>query len=313
MKNISSMLNIQSPDSNSREKKVDFAHFTSLAIGKFDGMHRAHQQLFTHLDTQGALLCVRNKKSSIRELTPIYDMQQYSPCPIIMLELNEVKDMDAQHFINWLKENFTNLKRLVVGYDFRFGRQRAYGAYDLQKLFVGEVIIMPEYCLAQGEKLENIGVHSRFIRDFLAQGDMFSCLMALGRYYHIRGHVISGQGIGAKQLYATLNLECNAYVLPQNGVYASFVRIGKEKTSRIYLSVSFIGNRFSTDGAFSIESHILDSEFVLEERYASICFVQKIRDNAKFTDLNMLKERISMDITESTKILQAVCKADIQF
>lgn len=89
-------------------------------------------------------------------------------------------------------------------------------------------------------------------------------------------------------------------MLPQNGVYATFTQLGEE----LLPSVSFIGNRLSTDNAFSIETHILEREIhILPNDRAGIFFVQKIRDNQQFLNLQCLKEAITQDVQEAGEIL----------
>ncbi|MCX2716337.1 bifunctional riboflavin kinase/FAD synthetase [Helicobacter sp. MIT 21-1697] len=262
----------------------------SLALGKFDGMHLAHKELFKYLDKKGALLCIEGKADSA-SLTP--SKERYSPCVIIYVAFEEISQWSGEKFIITLKQKFPSLKRLVVGYDFHFGKNRAFSASDLYHLFVGEVIIMPEY------RINGVGVHSSLIKEFVRYGDMDMAAAMLGRYYHLQGVIIKGQNLGSKRLYATINIQTQGYVMPQEGVYASFTKVNET----IKPSVCFVGHRLSTDRHFSIESHILDEEIVCQSDMASICFVRKIRDNQSFSDLNLLKERISQDIITSKAIL----------
>ncbi len=264
----------------------------SLALGKFDGMHLAHKELFKHLDKKGALLCIEGKFDDMC-LTP--SKEQYSPCALIYVTFEEISHWSGEKFITILKEKFPSLKRLVVGYDFHFGKNRAFSASDLCHLFAGEVVIMPEY------RINGVGVHSSLIKEFIRYGDMDMAVAMLGRYYHLQGTIIKGQNLGSKRLYPTINIQTRGYVIPQEGVYASFTKVNE----KIMPSVCFVGHRLSTDRHFSIESHILDKEIVCESDMASICFVRKIRDNQSFSDLNLLKERITQDIITSKVILSA--------
>lgn len=266
-----------------------------IALGKFDGMHLGHQSLWKHLPKQSVLLCIENYGDS---LTPYKEM--YSPYPIVSINFEEIMQWDGRHFLDILMDKFPLLQKLVVGYDFVFGRDRAYKAEDLKHLFNGEVNIVPQFCI------NNISVHSSSIKTFINNGDMPNASAMLGRYYSIQGEVIKGQNLGSKALYATLNIQTHRYILPQNGVYASFTKIDNE----ILQSVCFVGNRLSTDGVFSIESHILDREISIKNGIANVYFVQKIRNNQKFNDLALLKEAISKDIIESKELL---AKADMRY
>ena len=274
---------------------------THLALGKFDGMHLAHKELFKHLGESGAVLCI---ESSGELLTP--NKELYCDKEMIFVEFSDIAEWNGAYFVKKLKEKFRALEKLVVGYDFCFGKNRAWSAVDLVDLFGGEVVIVPEFCI------KDQGVHSSVIKQAIKQGDMQSVGAMLGRYYHIQGGVVSGQNLGAKQLYATINIETSGYVLPQNGVYASFTKL----QNRIYKSVCFIGQRLSTDGAFSIETHIIDKDFVAKDRVSagsiSVCFVKKIRDNRTFSDLGELKSRIAKDISQAHYILDSVSLAFVE-
>ena len=265
-------------------------HILGLALGKFDGMHLAHKALFAHLPPQSALLCIESKGAS---LTPY--KEPYSPYPIISINFEDIIDWSGAHFMKVLNDKFPSLHTLVVGYDFAFGKDRAYSANNLAHFFNGKIVIMPEFCV------NGIGVHSSLIKEYIRNGDMKSATHMLGRFYALRGNIISGQNLGSKALYATINIEVGEYILPQNGVYASFTQLENE----ILPSVSFIGNRLSTDDAFSVETHILEQNIhTLSDNKASIFFVQKIRDNQKFEHLYLLKEAITQDIAQAKEILR---------
>jgi riboflavin kinase/FMN adenylyltransferase len=92
------------------------------------------------------------------------------------------------------------------------------------------------------------------------------------------------------------------YLLPSDGVYASRSRID----DKIYNSVSFIGTRVSTDGNFSIETHIIDEDVHVGESI-EIFFVKYLRENKKFDNLTLLKKQIKEDIANAKKEL-SVCK-----
>ena len=78
----------------------------------------------------------------------------------------------------------------------------------------------------------------------------------------------------------------------------------------------FVGHRLSTDGAFSIETHIIDKDFVAEDRISvdsvSVCFIEKIRDNRTFSDLGELKSRIAKDISQAHYILDSASLAFVE-
>lgn len=270
--------------------------FTSIALGKFDGMHIAHQEIFKALDHQGIILCIESNRG---ELLPKPYRDFYTHFPIYHLDLNIVKEKNDIEFVKFLMEILPNLKRIVVGYDFRFGKDRNYYTFDLKKHFKGEVIVIDEVFY------KKLSVHSGLIKELLINGNLKLANKLLGREFEIQGKIIKGQGIGRKQLYATINLENDGFLLPQEGVYAGFIQLGKQ--SHIvpkYPAVIFIGNRVSTDKSFAIEGHLLGIELEVQTTKAGFYFYRKIRENEYFDTLEALKEQIKQDINQAYKLLK---------
>ncbi|DAB33189.1 MAG TPA: bifunctional riboflavin kinase/FMN adenylyltransferase [Sulfurospirillum sp. UBA12182] len=271
-----------------KKDKVD-----TIAIGSFDGIHLGHKQLINRLGENGALFVIDKDQAN---LTPGIKRSEYSKHPCMFYHFLKIKDLSGEEFIALLKKEFVNLKKIIVGYDFMFGNKRSCQASDLKNLFDGEVQIVEEYFH------KGISVHSSVIRKLLQEGRVDEANSFLGREFAIEGEVISGQGLGKEELYPTLNLKVREYILPKDGVYATRTKIDK----KIYNSVSFIGNRISTDGEFSIETHILD-ESILAPKHLEVFFVKRLRDNQKFDSLSELKKQINQDINEARESLR-VCK-----
>ena len=257
-------------------------NITAVAIGHFDGVHRGHKELLKHLGVYGGLVVIDKNKANI---TPGLKRAEYSRYPCFLYDFNEIKGLSGEEFIALLKRDFKNLQKIVVGFDFRFGRGRAWDKYDLARIFDGEVEIVDEFCF------EGMGVHSSAIREYIKQGEIYKANLLLGREYSIEGRVIKGQGIGSRELVPTLNLDIKSYLLPREGVYATRTRIG----NKTYGSVTFIGNRVSTDDNFSVETHVLN-ENIMDARDVAVCFIKRLRDNLKFSDLASLKAQIKIDI-----------------
>ena len=257
-------------------------NITAVAIGHFDGVHRGHKELLKRLGVYGGLVVIDKNKANI---TPGLKRAEYSRYPCFLYDFNEIKGLSGEEFIALLKRDFKNLQKIVVGFDFRFGRGRAWDKYDLARIFDGEVEIVDEFCF------EGMGVHSSAIREYIKQGEIYKANLLLGREYSIEGRVIKGQGIGSRELVPTLNLDIKSYLLPREGVYATRTRIG----NKTYGSVTFIGNRVSTDDNFSVETHVLN-ENIMDARDVAVCFIKRLRDNLKFSDLASLKAQIKIDI-----------------
>lgn len=259
---------------------------TSIAIGGFDGMHVAHQGLFENLDENGAILSI---ESGYANLTPKRYRQEYSDYPIYYYVLDNIKHLEGTAFIKLLNEEYPNLQKIVVGFDFCFGKNRKYCVKQLKEMFHGEVIIVDEI------KIDNIPVHSRDIRAFIKNGDIKTATKLLGKEYKIYGTQIKGQGLGTTNFVPTINLNVNEFLLPNEGVYVTTTILNNIE----YQSVTFLGHRVTTDGSYAIETHIFDENIINKEYTIQIKFFDKLRDNAKFDSFEKLKEQIFVDIKEA--------------
>ncbi|MDQ7085423.1 MAG: bifunctional riboflavin kinase/FAD synthetase [Sulfurovum sp.] len=259
----------------------------SIAIGSFDGIHIAHQALIEKAD---ALVIIERNGGY---LTAGYKRANFTSKVCCFYHFDSIKGLSPKEFVEMLKSDFPKLETIVVGYDFHFGKNKSGNARLLASLCDRKVLIIDEV------SVDGISVHSRTIKTYIQEGNMLWAKKLLGRRYHIEGSVIRGQGIGKNALFATLNLEVKSYVLPKEGVYATQMCIAGVWRD----SVSFLGHRVSTDGAFAIETHILDKEIAEVRGRVSLAFVGHIRANAKFKSLALLKKQIGEDIMKAKEIL----------
>lgn len=261
----------------------------SLALGKFDAMHIAHFELFRHLQAPSAIVMIdqydKNILCNSQETLIEHD---FKDTKIFRLDLQLIKEMNGEEFVEWLKKSFCGLEKIVVGYDFAFGIHRSCNSDDLKRIcarFNISAMIVPEV------KFYGLSVHSGLIKKALERGYLHVTEKLLGRRYSVRGHKIKGQGIGSREIFATINLDCNPYFLPKNGVYAVLLNG--------FLGAGFIGVR-STDQHFSFEVHLLDlpDSWKMLDGVMEIEFLAFIRNNRHFPSTDLLKEQISRDIKE---------------
>lgn len=264
----------------------------TIAIGSFDGIHLGHRQLIDKLGVHGALFVIDKDQAN---LTPGIKRSEVAGYPCMFYHFLKVKNLSGAEFVALLKKEFIHLKKIVVGYDFHFGHRRSCNVSDLKTLFDGVVEVVDEFTF------EGVSIHSSTIRDFLKEGKIIEANRFLGREYAISGDIIKGQGLGKTELVPTLNLRVLEYLIPKEGVYASRTRIGKIT----YDSISFIGKRVSTDGEFSVETHILGEEIEVVSGSVELFFVSYLRENKKFESLSALKAQISEDIVLARKKLSA--------
>ena len=227
-------------------------------------------------------------------LTPGYKRSCYTDKICCFYHFDKIRGLSPEAFVARVLEDFPALEKIVIGYDFHFGREKRGDAALLKALFDGEVTVVEQVCH------ERIPVHSRTIKAYLREGRVKMANALLGRSYEIEGEVIPGQGLGKKSFVPTLNLAVSHYQLPLEGVYATRTRLG----DRWYDSVSFVGNRVTTDGNFAVETHILDQEIDEHHSGVSLLFVDLLRINKKFDSFEKLKRQIEEDI-ESAKALLA--------
>ena len=247
------------------------------AIGGFDGVHLGHQELIKKAN----LVIIIEKGSS---LTPGFDRIEYFNKPFDFLFLDKIKNLTPKEFVDYLLS--LNVSSVIVGEDFRFGKNRSGDIGFLEKYF--DVDVVSEV------KMDGVGVHARVIREMIARGEIKRANRFLGRPYKIKGERIKGQGLGSKELVPTVNIELfKPYSLPKEGVYVT-------KTNGLD-SVSFIGVR-STDLNFSIETHIIDKDIEINGM-VEIEFIDFLRENRRFKTLDSLKKAINEDIQNCKRVL----------
>lgn len=268
------------------------SNVTSIAIGGFDGMHRGHQALFEHLDQNNSAIVVI--ETGYANLTPKTQRQKYTQIPLVYYPLESIKHLNGNQFIALLLEEFPNLQTIVVGFDFCFGANRKYCISQLKELFHGEVIVVEEITYNE------IGVHSRNIREYLSNAQIELANKLLDKPYYFEGRIIKGQGLGKKQFVPTINLEVEEFLIPSEGIYATRTII--ENTE--YDSVSFIGHRITTDGKFAVETHIIGNDISTSVHRVGIKFFTLLRENKHYEDYEELKKQILLDINDAKNYLQ---------
>jgi len=259
----------------------------SIAIGAFDGIHLGHKALLEKVDA--AVIIERNSGY----LTPGYKRSLYTDKICCFYHFDTIKGLTPLEFVAKLQTDFPALERIVVGYDFHFGKDKAGNAQLLRTLYDKEIIIVEQV------RFEGIPVHSRTIKTFLKEGNIKMANKLLGRAYVVEGEVVRGQGLGKKELVPTINLRIEAYQLPLEGVYATRTCIN----GTWFDSVSFLGQRVTTDDSFAVETHLLDTDIAEVRGVVVLEFIAFLRCNKRFETLEALKNQIQDDIAQTKQIL----------
>ena len=281
-----------------------------LTIGTFDGVHIGHQKIIERLNQIKEL---KNERSVILTFFPhprrVLDHSQDIRMLTTMEEKIKLLDrfgldhliiepftrefsrLSALDFVRDILVNKLHIRKLVIGYDHRFGKNRE-GNFD-QLTEYGELYGF-DVEMITAQEIQNVSVSSTKIRRAIENGDMHTANAYLGYNYLLTGPVIKGQGIGRKINFPTVNLEIEeSYkLIPKNGVYT--VRASFDAT-RVF-GIMNIGFRPTVGGtARTIEIHLLDYEGDLYGKRLQVEVLHRIRDEKKFRDITELSEEIRKD------------------
>jgi riboflavin kinase/FMN adenylyltransferase len=211
----------------------------------------------------------------------------------------ELASTSAADFMGRIKQRL-GLSHLLIGYDFALGHNREGNYERLSELGTElEYKVEPLEAVTNGDEI----LSSSKIRQRIASGEVSGAARSLGRYYALSGPVVHGDGRGRRINIPTANLDYPLdKVIPSNGVYACWVRIGDEK----HPAVTNIGINptFTPDKQVpSVEAHILDFDRDLYGQVLELEFVKRLRDELRFPSVETLLAQIQQDIADGRKIL----------
>lgn len=303
-----------------------------LTIGNFDGVHLGHQEILsatkkTALKKQAECIAMTFEPHPVAILFPEKAPGVLTPleikkhiiaqsgmdCLIMLKDSAELLNLTPEDFVGrFLVENIRP-SAVVEGQDFNFGAKRAGNIETLKKLgakhdFDVSIIEPKEIKLSSGQKVK---ISSTMIRYMLESGHVADAAVALGKPYRLIGDIIPGRGIGKKLGFPTLNMKKPNQVIPAEGVYAGFVRIG-ETIDNILASIEMIpaaysigqARTYSDDFPLLIEAHLLKEKAAnITGRYMSMDFIERIRSQHKFNTPEELSAQIAKDCQNAKKLL----------
>lgn len=290
----------------------------ALSLGKFDGLHRGHEELLRRLmdkRRQGLVAAVFTFDIPPRKLTEGEGHRLLSTnaekqalfaergidyllqCPFTP----EIMRMEPEAFLDWLVRDL-HVKSIVVGEDFCFGHNRR-GNHRLLARFAGEY----GYDLEVVKKLRYDGrdISSTYIREEIAKGSMETAANLLGHPYYIDGIVLTGNQIGRTIGIPTANIEAEPEkLLPPFGVYAAAIDIRGMR----YYGIANIGRKPTIKpkegqrvNPIGVEMHILDFQGDIYREPVRIYFHAFERPETRFDSISDLKAQIEKDIVFSRK------------
>ena len=288
-----------------------------VALGNFDGVHLGHQVVLRRAVEEG-------RRRGSRVVAATFDPHPRAvlapgtrPKLLTTLELrreallrygaDEVREIrfdeqlskkSAEEFVRDVLVGEIGAEAVVVGENFRFGHRAAGDAGDLGRLmrtFGGEAHAVP----VRREEGRG-GISSTRIRVLIAGGEVEEAARLLGRPYVLRGEVVVGDRRGSSIGFPTANvLPDPSVVVPGRGVYAGFVRVGKD----VYAACTNVGLAPTFErGESRVEAHLLDFEGDLYGRVVDVSFVRRIRPEKRFSGVEELKEQIARDVEEARRM-----------
>ena len=297
-------------------RKIEYK--TVVALGNFDGLHKAHMQVIKNCVgcardngyKSGVLLFgthTLNTLSGSFEKLLTDEAEKLNILEKSGVDFVYIIDFDERfmrltpiEFADELSDKL-NAKTVCVGYDYRFGHKAAGDIHLLKELGQerGFLVSVTDEISADG-----VTVKSTKIRELIESGDVAGANKLLGRNFSISGEVLHGFCNGTKMGVPTANVDYGQnIILPRNGVYCGYTQVCGNK----HKSVINIGNNPTFDAdKITLESHLLDFDGDLYGQNIRVEFVEKIRDDKKFSGIDELKEQIFSDIEVARNILREI-------
>ncbi len=299
----------------------EFKNVTNPVVttGTFDGVHLGHQKIISRLkdvakNEQGETVLLTfyphprmvlfpddnelkllNTQPEKIELLEKYGVEHL----IIHPFTKEFSRLTSVEFVRNILVNQIKTKKLVIGYNHHFGRNRE-GSFEHLKeygpLYGFDVEEIP------AQDIDHIEVSSTKIRTALQTGDIDTATKYSGHSYSLTGKVVGGKKLGRTIGYPTANISVDDKykLIPADGVYA--VKVKHNDT--IYGGMLNIGNNPTVEGkGRSIEVNIFDFDKDIYGEEATVYFINRLRDEEKFTGLDELKRQLAIDKENSLKVL----------
>ncbi len=298
------------------EKRYDSP---AVALGFFDGFHIGHKKLFEVLNANASgikkvVFTFKNHPDNLLGFDTKYILtneerleffRNYGIDDVYFIEFNKkIMQMDKDRFIEEILIDKLNISVVVVGYDFTFGYMaEGDSKYLCEKLHqFGRKCIVIDPVMYQ----EHI-VSSTLIRRLILEGNIKLANCMLGFHFFISGTVKKGNRLGKKMGFPTINIKFDKEkIVPKKGVYVTNTIIDDKR----YLSITNVGTNptVSASENIKIETHVLGVDKDLYGKQVKIEFIDFVREEKKFSNINELKNQIAQDV-EYVKAL--FCKASI--
>ncbi|MEX2350340.1 MAG: bifunctional riboflavin kinase/FAD synthetase [Flavobacteriaceae bacterium] len=290
-----------------------------VTIGTFDGVHIGHKKLLKKLTSEAEKTgldsviltffphprMVLQKESDIKlintidERTSIFSKTKLDHL-IIHPFTHQFSRLTAQEFVRDILVNKLHAKKIIIGYDHRFGRNRNADINDLKEFGKTYHFDVEEI---SAQELNEVAVSSTKVRKALEKGDLEKANRYLGYPYMLNGTIVKGKGLGRKMNYPTANLKIEEpyKLIPKNGVYIAKSVIEDKEV----FGLMSIGTNPTVGGVNrTIETYFLDIAKDLYGKKLEIELLAKIREEEKFDSIESLQTAIQNDEIFARKYIE---------
>ncbi|MEZ5420832.1 MAG: bifunctional riboflavin kinase/FAD synthetase [Vicinamibacterales bacterium] len=291
-----------------------------LALGNFDGLHRGHQKIIERVrrsagDRNGASLVLTFDPHPPRVVRPdkAPPLLMTMPQKLAALEragltgaavvrfTPEFSRWSPEAFVRQILVEWLRVAEVWVGADFLFGHDRA-GTFSVLRALGGQYGFKAEKI--DPVRYKEFVVSSTRIRRLVAEGRVDEAGALLGHHYAIDGQVVHGARRGRELGFPTANLSTDNELVPPAGVYATAADIA----GRRWPAVTNVGVRptFGESGGVTIETHVLGLDADLYGAPVSLSFIQRLRDERRFPDVDALREQIAADVRRARRLFDNI-------
>ncbi len=302
-------------------KEVERFDKSVVTIGKFDGIHKGHEVLIAKAveyskeeNVTSIVFTFKNSPVSyFSNIVPreiITEMEKMNKLNLLGIDVvidipfnKDMAEISAEDFVKEVLVNKLGAKKLIIGHDFAFARNRE-GTPPILKILGKKYGFDVE--VVEPVVINNIRVSSTHVKDLIYAGRVGEIKNYLGRNYTIEGIVIHAKKLGRTIGFPTANIKLkDNLIIPKRGIYATKVYIGDE----VYVGATNIGYNPTVNGEkMSVETNILQFDKDIYGKTIKLEFLERIRDEKKFKDLNELKIQLKMDTNYIYK--KYICKSN---
>lgn len=292
---------------------------TILTLGTFDGVHKGHQKILKKLKTEAKK---DNLKSVVLTFFPHPRTVLNPDFPLKLINTIEERsnlfeksgidilithpfdknfsELSPDEFVKNILVDKLNIKKILIGYDHRFGKNRTAGIMDLKSFGLKYNFQVIEISVEEQNK---VSISSTKIRNSVEKGNLSKAKSYLGYDFSLKGKVIKGNAIGRTLGFPTanLNIEEDYKLIPKKGVYL----ISTQLDNKVVFGMMNIGVKPTLDlKKETIEVNLFNWNKNLYGKVIKVFVMEYLRDEKKFDSLNDLKNQIELDEKTCAKLIE---------